>query len=308
MNRKHLLLIMILALVFIISGCKADDKKESEPAPEISWTNGEKIYLWDDEADVPYFDESIDQDMASITPYIAESNEDGKAVILIPGGGYAVRTDLATEIEIATELNANNISAFILDYRVAPYDKDAYMTDAFRAIRTVRYYAESFGIDSSKITVMGLSAGGHLSIMTMEHYDEDLEVTGDAIDKLSARPDAGVLCYPVSSFKDDYTHEKSRMNFLGEDNQYDSELQEKYSGECGVTEDTPPAFIWHTQNDQAVPYESSELLKEAFDAAGVECELHLYKYGSHGLGLAKDIEGAGEWFANCMEWLDKIYE
>lgn len=275
---------------------------------DLTWENGTKIDLWEDTSVIPYFDENDDQAVSSVTPYIAEGSEDGKSVILIPGGGYGVHGDLETEKEIADSLNAEGISAFILDYRVAPYDGKAFMSDAFRAVRFVRYYAEAFGIDSEKITVMGLSAGGHLALMTMEHFDEELEVSGDKIDKESARPNAGVLCYPVSSFKDDYTHEKSRMNFLGEADQFDTELQEKYSGECGVTADTPPAFIWHTQNDQAVPYESSELLKAAFDEAGVECELMLFKYGSHGLGLAKDIDGVQEWFGNCIEWLDKVYE
>lgn len=300
MKRKVLLVAMLLTTLFALTACGGGSK--------LKWDNGEKIKLWDDTSKIPYFDETDDQAISSITPYIVDDSEDEKSVILIPGGGYGVHGDLETEKEIADALNAEGISAFILDYRVAPYDGKAFMSDGFRAVRFVRYYAEAFGIDPEKITVMGMSAGGHLALMTMEHFDEELEVSGDKIDKESARPNAGVLCYPVSSFKDDLTHEKSRMNFLGEADQFDTEKQEEYSGECGVTADTPPAFIWHTQNDQAVPYESSELLKEAFDEAGVECELHLYKKGSHGLGLAKGIEGAKEWFGNCIEWLDKIYE
>ena len=300
MKKFLLITVVLLSSLFTLTACNAGSK--------LTWENGEKINLWESAEDIPYFDENDDQPISSITPYIAEGNEDGKAVILIPGGGYGVHGDLETEKEIADELNANGISAFILDYRIAPYDGKAIISDGFRAVRFVRYYAKAFGIDPEKITVMGMSAGGHLALMTMEHSDEELEVSGDKIDKVSARPDAGVLCYPVSSFKDDLTHEKSRMNFLGEANQYDSDMQDKYSSECGVTADTPPAFIWHTQNDKAVPYESSELLKEAFDAAGVECELMLFQYGSHGLGLAKDIEGVQEWFGNCLEWLDKIYK
>lgn len=300
--KKRIVLLMGMLLFSLLTLTACDD------GSKLEWANGEKINLWEDTAKIPYFDESDDQAISSITPYIVDDNEDEKSVILIPGGGYGVHGDLETEKEIADALNAEGISAFILDYRVAPYDGKAIMSDGFRAVRFVRYYAKAFGIDPEKITVMGMSAGGHLALMTMEHFDEELEVSGDKIDKESARSNAGVLCYPVSSFKDNYTHEKSRMNFLGEANQYDLEMQEEYSGECGVTADTPPAFIWHTQNDKAVPYESSELLKEAFDEAGVECELMLFQYGSHGLGLAKDIEGVQEWFGNCLEWLDKVYE
>lgn len=299
--KKRVLLVsaLLLGIACLFLGCNDGAK--------LTWVNEQKIYLWEEDAEVPYIDESVEQEMASITPYIAEGNEDGKSVIIIPGGGYAIRSDMETEIEIAEALNQNNISAFILDYRIAPYNKDAIMSDGFRAVRFVRYYAESFGIDPEKITVMGLSAGGHLALMTMEHFDEELDLSGDKIDEVSARPDAGVLCYPVGSFKDDLTHEKSRSNFLGEENQYNEEMQDEYSAELGVTANTPPAFIWHTMNDQAVPYESSELLAAAFEEQGIECEFLLYKYGSHGLGLAKDIEEVGEWFGQCVEWLDKVY-
>lgn len=300
MKKRLLMFVLLLSVACVFTACSREK--------ELTWENHEKIYLWEDEENVPYFDESIDQDMASITPYVVDDNEDGRAVIIIPGGGYAVRSDMETEIEIAEELNENNISAFLLDYRIAPYDRHGIMTDGLRAIRFVRYYAESFGIDADKVTVMGLSAGGHLATMTMEHFDEELDVSGDKIDEVSARPDAGILCYPVGSFKDDLTHEKSRMNFLGEENQGDEDMRNEYSAENGVTEDTPPVFIWHTMNDQAVPYESSELLAEAFEEQGIECELHLYKYGSHGLGLAKGIEDVEGWFEDCLDWLDKVYE
>jgi len=298
MKRLSIIFITVLLVLFVFSGCNSGGKLEYE--------NQKKINLWENEEDIPYLDSSVDQPLTNITPYIAEENEDGKAVIIIPGGGYAIHADMETEIEIANELNSNNISAFILDYRIAPYDKDAIMSDGFRAVRFVRYYAESFGIDPEKIAVLGMSAGGHLAIMTMEHFDDELEVCGDKIDKVSARPNAGILCYPVGSFKEGLTHEKSRANFLGEANQYDEAMQDMYSAELGVTEDTPPAFIWHTKKDKAVPYESSELLAKAFEEQGIECEFQLYPYGSHGLGLAKGIEEVEEWFGDCMEWLDKI--
>ena len=322
MKTKNLFIfLLLLGFIFIFTGCSKaenekknpDNEKEENSVTEepedrtLTWTNGEKISLWDSNEEIPYFDQSIGQDMPSLTPYMATDNPDGKVVIIIPGGGYAVHSDMETEKEAAAELNNNNISALILDYRVTPYTKDAIMSDAFRAIRFVRYYAESFHIDPAKITVMGFSAGGHLVAMTMEHYNDKLDTCGDNIDKESARPDAGVLCYPVISLKDEYVHKTSRKNFLGEDNENNKELQEQYSGELQVTKDTPPAFIWHTKKDKGVPYQNSELFASALEAKGVPCELHLYEIGNHGLGLAKGIKGAEEWFGQCVRWLNEIY-
>ncbi|MGP3786322.1 alpha/beta hydrolase [Paenibacillus sp. 1A_MP2] len=63
---------------------------------------------------------------------------------------------------IAELLNRAGISAFVLKYRVAPHQHPAPMTDGQRAIRYVRAHAEQFGIQPSKIAVLGFSAGGTL--------------------------------------------------------------------------------------------------------------------------------------------------
>lgn len=317
--KKWIITALLVMVVAVLGGCdqketnKADSregskeqKEEVQMAETITYTNGEKLALWESEKKVPYYDASAGQAVASVIPYIADSNESGECVIICPGGAYEHLSMETEGSEIAAALNEQGISAFILQYRLTPYTNTAIISDVLRAIRYVRYYADSFAIDKEKVTVMGFSAGGHLSLMAAEHYgDEDIETSGDIIDKEDARPDKVVLGYPVVSFADVYTHKSTRTNFLGAGNEGDTALIEKYSGELGVTESTPPMFVWHCKKDKGVTCENSQVLADALTAKGVDCELHLYEGGSHGIGLATRYPGANEWFAACVEWLKK---
>lgn len=257
------------------------------------------LELWSAREDVPYLAEY--SSIPKIIPYIAKNNTNGGCVIICPGGGY-VQLAIDKEGKAPAEaFNENNITAFVLQYRTN-YTYEAVLTDVFRAIRYVRANAEEFAIDPDKISIMGFSAGGHLAAMSLEHYDEDTQ-NADDIDKVSAKPDFGILCYPVISLKDDLTHELTRQTFLGKDNVSNEELIKKYSAEEGVTKDTPPVFIWHCEPDAAVPVENSENFAKALDKNGIDYEMHIFKTGAHGLGLATDNEEVKEWFPDCVKWL-----
>lgn len=322
--KKRLLIITLLCAALTLPAChssksespisnESTDKdttvEETTPIPKIydpsdaaqKYSEHQVIELWDTLEEVPYITNLQYASIPKIVPYIAEKNQNGGCVIICPGGGYVQLANDKEGTIPAEAFNEHNITAFVLRYRTN-YSKEGVLTDIFRAIRYVRANADEFAIDPDKIAVMGFSAGGHLAAMSMEHYEEDTQNV-DEIDKVSARPNLGILCYPVLSLKDEKTHELTREIFLGKDNVTDKELIQKYSAEEGVTEDTPPAFVWHTKADSAVPVENSIDFAEAMEEKGIDCELHLYELGSHGLGMATDYEEAGQWFPECIEWL-----
>ena len=101
----------------------------------------QKIYLWENEKDVPLFDAGIGQEMPSITPFLLNDGKGHGAMIVAPGGAYTHKA--AHEgAPVAQRLNEMGINAFVLDYRVHPYHVPVPMLDAQRAIRTVRARAE----------------------------------------------------------------------------------------------------------------------------------------------------------------------
>lgn len=261
------------------------------------------IFMYNLWTKTPLFDENIDQKQPSITPYITNS-KNRSCVIVCPGGGYAMKADHEGK-PIAEWLNSAGINSFVLDYRVSPYREPCPLMDAQRAIRYVRYNADKFGIDKDKIGILGFSAGGHLAASTTVHF-EDIENPCDDnhcddIDKESSRPDLSILCYPVISTSKDISHMGSFYNLLGEN--YSAEKEKYYSAEKQVTAKTPPVFLWHTANDEAVPIKNSLVFAEALAKNGVPVELHVFPKGSHGLGLAYGHPLVEQWSVLCEKWL-----
>ena len=198
-----------------------------------------KIYLWENP---PYIADTDDNFRPSITEF--KVNDTKTAVIVIPGGGYGMKADHEKD-PIALMFNKGGINAFTLDYNVARCNKFAPLSDVQRAIRMVR----SMGYE--KVATLGFSAGGHLCCTSGTLYDFDAYPKTDAIDELSARPDAFMPCYPVVSMQDHLTHMGSRQNLLGAD--WDNVLYvNMFSNELNITKNTPPCFIWITRNDNAV--------------------------------------------------------
>lgn len=258
------------------------------------------ILLWN-QNEVPGFDPNINE-IPSLTPYLIDDGKEKSALIVLPGGGYARRAEHEGE-DIALWLNSLNISSFVLNYRVAPYKHPYPLMDAKRALRLVRFNAKKWNIIPDKIGVIGFSAGGHLASTLATHFDYGDKKASDPIEKISCRPDAVILCYPVISMED-YTHKGSKLNLLGENP--DSALVFALSTHNMVSEDTPPTFIWHTFDDGGVPVENSLLFAQALKEKNVPFEMHIFPTGRHGLGLAKGVRQVENWTTLCAEWLKSM--
>ena len=256
----------------------------------------EKINLWGDI--IPYNTAELDY-IPTITPYPADSCG---CVVVFAGGGYGMKAEHEGPV-ICEWLNSLGITAFNVDYRVAPYKHPTEVSDAMRAVRWVRHHAEKYGVNPNKIAVMGFSAGGHMAGSVSVHYDKEMYAPIDEIDSESARPDASILCYPVIDMLE-YRHDGSRQNLIGQTPLHaDKELMSLY---MQVTTDTPQAFLWHTAADQAVPVENTLLYASALSKVNVPFEVHIYPYGHHGLGLAKAEPHVAQWAESLENWLKLI--
>ncbi|MDP0501220.1 MAG: alpha/beta hydrolase [Verrucomicrobiota bacterium JB022] len=223
-------------------------------------------------------------DVPTLTPYWpAEEVATGAAIIVCPGGGYG---HLATHEgrDYALWLNEHGVTAFVLKYRLGTngYRHPSMLHDVQRAVRIVRANAKEWELDPGRVGVMGSSAGGHLAASALTHFDAGTPTAEDPIDRVSSRPDLGILCYPVITMGD-LAHKGSKRNLLGE--QPPAELIELMSNEKQVTAETPPTFLWHTYDDSTVQVGNSILFAEALSEHGVPHDLHLYQTGRHGLGL-----------------------
>ncbi|HLW19027.1 MAG TPA: alpha/beta hydrolase [Cyclobacteriaceae bacterium] len=237
----------------------------------------------------------------------SKRNATGQAVVICPGGGYAVLAYDWEGTDIAKWFNSHGIAAIVLKYRLpslasqeAPHE--APLMDAQRAMRMVRQHAKEWNIDPQQIGVMGFSAGGHLASTLGTHYDAGDGNAEDPIEQISSRPDFMILGYPVISLKKHVAHIGSRNNLLGKSPSDD--LVDKFSNELHVTEDTPPTFIFHSQDDTGVPVQHSLLFYDALLDAKVPVEMHLYPTGGHGYSLGINAEGTHKgWPETCINWM-----
>ncbi|MGE4002882.1 MAG: alpha/beta hydrolase, partial [Planctomycetaceae bacterium] len=277
-----------LALSAVIAA--ASPLMAEPPVPVMLWPEGAPGAVGDEETDRP-----------SIRIYSAEQ-PNGAAIVVCPGGGYA---HLAMDHEghqIAQWLNSIGVTAAVLKYRLGPrYHHPAPLTDAQRAIRYVRSHADELQVAPRRIGVMGFSAGGHLASTVSTHFDEGEAAADDPIDRSSCRPDFTVLGYPVISFREPFTHTGSRKNLLGENP--DPQLVESLSNETQVTEETPPAFLFHTAEDTAVPVDNSLAYFRALRSNNVPAELHVYQNGPHGVGLGVADPVLFTWKDRLADWL-----
>ncbi len=254
-------------------------------------------YLWKKE-DTPLFDENIkDQDIPSVIPYIKEGSK--TCIVICPGGGYAHKAFDHEGHQIGKWLNSVGISAFILDYRVNPYKHPVPVIDGKRALRYARYHASKYGYDKDKIGILGFSAGGHLAGSVATFKGDFGYEPIDETDKESSRPDFMILCYPVASLIN-HVNVGSRLNLLPDAS---FEAAKELSLENNIDADTPPAFIWHTSGDKAVPVENSLILAMELSKNNIPFEIHTHKDGPHGIGLGADYPYSAFWTKECVNWL-----
>ncbi len=237
---------------------------------------------------------------SSFRPYMTEYLVEGSrcAIVICPGGAYYMRSSVNEGAAVAAWLNATGISAFVLEYRIAPNRAPTMCADVQRAIRLAKTVAKKHGI--SYVGVLGFSAGGHLAGIASVHYSYPFYGCRDAIDLESPKPDFTVLCYPVTDMHE-FRHDGTRTCLIGEDA---SEAQKDfYSLYKQVTAETPSAFIWHTAQDDSVPAQNAMLYAQALLENKVPYELHVFPFGPHGLGLAKDYPHAHGWTEDLLKWL-----
>jgi acetyl esterase/lipase len=215
------------------------------------------------------------------------SEPDGSALLIIPGGGYERVVMDKEGYESARWFAERGTTAFVLLYRLPSEGwldgADVVLQDTQRAMRVIRSSAKAYGIDKNRVGVMGFSAGGHAAAMLATRFDRRVRSPVDAVDEEPTRPDFAVLMYPVIFMQGEEAHAGSRKNLLGSEPPPDK--VELHSPQLQVTSGTPPTFLLHAADDEAVSPANSMAMHSALVNAGVPTELHVFTEGGHGFGI-----------------------
>lgn len=288
------------------------------------------VPLWKD-AEIPgYHPEFKGQNKPQLVFFPTLSGKTRGLVIICSGGAFNVK-GIHESFVPAERYNKAGFAAAVLDYRIKPYS--AYMSalDLLRAIKVARYNAKAWNIDGSHIAVTGFSAGSLLSSMAAVHYDSGNPDSLDPVERVSSRPDAALLCYGVFSqsafpqtgefvfFSNKSNEELIRMFsglpleeswLVSTFNDVDRKHKVYFSPEKNIQPDSPPFFIWQTNQDDD-PRQALKLAAELTDR-GVPFELHCFPDGPHGMGLCDGKippfpgnSHAAHWVELAIEWLEE---
>jgi acetyl esterase/lipase len=205
-----------------------------------------------------------------------ESTANGAAFVVCPGGSYSGWVSGPEGDAPSQWLNTVGVAGIVLCYRLGLHPIP--MEDGQRAIQVVRSHAAEWGLDTSRIGMMGFSAGGHEAATVGTHFNDVQAKTGDAIDHLSCRPSFMILIYPVIAFDLGWG---PPLNVVG--SPPDTAIVHYLANDRHVTAQTPPTFLAHAADDALVPPVNSKAFYDSCISHGVtSSELHNYPHGGHG--------------------------
>ncbi len=213
------------------------------------------------------------------------SEPNGTAMLILPGGGFGYVVPDLEGSEAALWLNDLGITAFVLRYRTTTQKSGPRwqrpLQDSQRALRLIRSQADRWSIDPDQVGLLGFSAGGQVATIHITQTD-DAYTAVDDVDLQSFRPDFALLIYPWQIM----------------DSQSDGLI-----APIEITNQTPPAFIVHTDDDRSTSL-GAVMVYAGLKKNNVSAELHVYQNGGHGYGTrSRSGSAIGTWKDRGTEWL-----
>jgi len=241
------------------------------------------------------------------TTYSAGSDA-APTFIVLPGGDYLGHAEHEGR-PVAEWLTSHGIHAMLLRYGVGEGCFPRPLHDAREALTMLREGETDLKVLRDHVGVIGFSAGGHLAALLAT---DSAHLTGTQRWTFAGRPDAAILCYPVTELRDAFFGRIANREELLAERLVGGDSSQELRGELSpctrVTapregEVTPPMFLWTTSDDDDVSVLHTTTMMLSLGVAGVPHEGHVFRSGEHGLGLAEDNPDVAQWTDLSIEWL-----
>lgn len=283
----HLRKIFALLLILVSAGLWARERQALWPGlGSIPDFQPHQIAEMTDVSEAPGFNPDAHR-MPYIEWYEKPSNPNGACMILISGGGYYNCCDVGLVEMWHKELTALGVQCVKLVYRTSspdgiPYYQTAW-EDGQRAVRMVRSQAGRRGFDPEKIGAIGMSAGGHLTLLLATSSETPAYAPVDGLDKLSCHLNWAIANAPAYVTSDGEEGTPATRQGYGADVTLSSVF--KFDAH------TCPVCMHHGGEDPYSP-NGSTLVYRQLRRMGVPAELHLYpnkEHGAYGFGRAVEF-------------------
>jgi acetyl esterase/lipase len=214
------------------------------------------------------------------------SKATGFGYIVFPGGAYT-GLDMDTHAtRLAERVGPQGVAVFALKYRVGGGSNDAprdALLDAKRALRLVKYNRARWGVELTRLGVVGYSAGSHLALNLIANSDAGEADASDPIERESSRPA--------------FAGSMSTWAFY--------EPTSPFTFPNGV----PPVYFCHAQDDTLAPIALPREVDEQLREKGGVTQLDLYQTGGHSTCHPGDMRMEGRnWPDKMLPWLEMLLE
>ncbi len=235
------------------------------------------------------------------------------AAILVHGGGFDEGSK-STNCRPLFELLANaGFAWFSIDYRMAP---EFHFTEANEdlnsAIRWVKANSGKYHVDTSKIVLIGESAGGYLVNYAGTHDTPETWVA--AVVDLYGPVDYGKLASQRRDHPENFNMKSINrhaangggIRFFGVQQLDEAGLAQlwKISPIAGVHAGMAPFLAIHGTKDDQVSFDQSPALCDAMHKVKAGCDLITVEGGGHGMSSWKAPE-MQHWKPEMIAWLRK---
>ena len=257
---------------FLLSVLLFSCKKSTEEMPD---PNAEKTIL-----DVAYATISTQQKMDVYLP-ANRSTSTTYAVIMIHGGSWSGgdKSDFNTDIPNLRPL-LGNYAIFNINYRLAN-GSSVLLTQQLNDIDVATAYINSkateYNINTSKLAVMGASAGAHLSLL--KSYKSNTDGKIKAVVNLFGPTDMAWMhnSHPLPTITQPII-----ANVIGGTPTSNAAAYTNGSPINFITATVPPTIIFHGTADPVVPISESNNLQARLQLAGATHQYITYTGESHG--------------------------
>ena len=292
---KRLLTILLLTFTAMATQAQTSTVKlwDNTSAPHSNHLTGPEK----DEGQVRY------SNTTEAVLYIYEAKKKvatGQAVVICPGGGYALVAMGHEGFEFAEWLAENGVTAAVLKYRMPNNVPQVPMEDAAEALRYMREeYKGKTPI--TELGIMGFSAGGHLAASTAVGV---LKANGDESARAAIRPDFAMLFYPVITSDEQFTHKGTYNNLLGNDRT--DALSKAWCPLYVAGKDAPKTLMVLSDDDKTVPSQNSIFFYNKLKELGIEASINIFPSGGHGWGFRDSLPYKAQWQEIVLQWLQSV--
>ncbi len=178
------------------------------------------------------------------------------------------------------------------------------VTDIRLGLRHIKLHAKDYGAVPERIGVWGASAGGHLSLVAGVMADDGDAAAANPLERSGNRVRAVVAYFPPTDL-DVLLGSRTKSGAID----FDDSLRAGISPVHFADPRDPPTLIISGGADKGVPVAQSEMMKAAFDKAGVRNELKVFPDADHDFYVKGDPAKTDAYALEAMNamvaWFEK---